>query len=205
VRILLVHAHPVPGSFVAAVRDRAVAGLRSGGHDVDLLDLYAEGFDPCLTADEWRAHDVGIAAKPAEVHAHAARLRAAEALVLVYPTWWGGPPAILKGWLDRVWVEGIAYAHPAGSRRVRALLHDVRRLVVITTHGSPKWVNAIEGEPGKRLVLRQLRALCHPLARTRWLALYGVDRSGVAERQAFLDEVERAMAAPSRRRAWTGR
>ena len=193
VRTLVVHAHPLQDSFSAAVRDRAVAGLQASGHDIDLLDLYADGFEPGLSLDEWRAHDQGIGAKPDDVKAHALRLRQAQALVLVYPTWWGGPPAILKGWLDRVWVEGIAYTRPAGSNRVRPLLRDIRRLVAVTTHGSPKWINAIEGEPGKRLVLRQMRSLCHPLVRTRWLALYGVDQSDEAGRTAFLDKVERTM------------
>jgi putative NADPH-quinone reductase len=193
VRALVVHAHPLAESFGAAVRDRVVAALRAGGHDVDVLDLYAEGFEPCLTAAEWRAHQAGIAAKPDDVKVQAARLTRAQALVLVYPTWWGAQPAIMKGWLDRVWVDGVAYTLPTGANRVRPLLHDVRRLAVVTTHGSPKWINAIEGEPGKRLVLRQLRSLCHPLVRTRWLALYGVDRSDEARRRAFLDKVERKL------------
>jgi putative NADPH-quinone reductase len=175
------------------VRDRVVAGLRAGGHDVDVLDLYAEGFEPCLSAEEWRAHQTGISAKPHDVMAQAERLTRAQALVLVYPTWWGAQPAIMKGWLDRVWVDGVAYTLPAGANRVRPLLHDVRRLAAVTTHGSPKWINVIEGEPGKRLVLRQLRSLCHPLVRTTWLALYGLDRTSEARRRAFLDRVERKL------------
>jgi NAD(P)H dehydrogenase (quinone) len=194
VRVLVVYAHPLEDSFVAAVRQRALAGLASAGHDVDLMDLYAEGFAPSLTEDEWRAHRAGIAAKPADVKAHAERLRRAQALVLVYPTWWGGQPAILKGWLDRVWVEGVAYTLPEGANHIRPLLRDVRRLVAVTTHGSPKWINAVEGEPGKRIVLRQMRSLCHPLVRTRWLALYGVDQSDEAKRRAFLEKVERSMS-----------
>ena len=69
-------------------------------------------------------------------------------------------------------------ALPPGADRVRPLLHNLRRLVVVTTHGSPKRVNVVEGEPAKHLVGRQLRALCHPLARTRSLALYGMDTAG---------------------------
>ena len=63
----------------------------------------------------------------------------------------------------------------------------------MTTHGSPKRINAIEGEPGKRIVLRQMRALCHRRVRTRWIALYGVDQSDAAEREAFLTRVEQGM------------
>ena len=64
---------------------------------------------------------------------------------------------------------------------------------VITTYGSSRWVNAIEGEPGKRLVKRWLRVLCHPLARSRWLALYDMDRTTTAARAAFLERVEQAL------------
>ena len=193
-KVLLVSAHPLADSFVAAVRAAAVSGLHAGGHEVDVLDLDGEGFEPCLSLEEWRAHRPGIAAKPDDVKAHAARLRWAEAVVLVYPTWWGGQPAIMKGWLDRVWVEGVAYHLPPGARRVRPRLRNIRHLVAVTTHGSPKRINAVEGEPGKRVVLRQMRALCHPRTRTRWLALYGVDRSDEAQRLAFIRRIERSMA-----------
>jgi putative NADPH-quinone reductase len=81
----------------------------------------------------------------------------------------------------------------AGSNRPRARLQNVRRLVVVTTYGSSRWINAIEGEPGKRLVLRWLRVLCHPLARSRWIALYGMDSSDEAARVAFLARVERTL------------
>jgi putative NADPH-quinone reductase len=139
--------------------------------------------------------DPGQPARPDDVQAHAARLEWADALVLVYPTWWGAQPAILWGWLDRVWIEGVAFTRPPRVRRARPSLRNIRHLVAITTHGSPKWINAIEGEPGKRVVLRRMRTCCHPRATTRWIALYGVDRSDDAERQAFLRRVERSMAA----------
>ena len=202
-RVLVVSAHPVPDSYVAAVRAAAISGLVAGGHDVDHLDLDAEGFQPLLTREEWEGHrwtgvETPTAAPPGgplpvDVAAHAARLRAADALVLVYPTWWGAQPAIMKGWLDRVWVEGVAFAFRPDGRRTRHELRRIRHLVAITTHGSPKRINAVEGEPGKRLVLRQLRAACHPRVRTRWIARYGIDQSAELDRRSFLGHVERAM------------
>ena len=192
-RVLLVSAHPLADSFVAAVRTAAISGLEGGGHEVDLLDLDRVGFEPRLSLQEWEAHRGGVTAQPDDVRAHASRLQRAEALVLVYPTWWGAQPAIMKGWLDRVWVEGVAYTRPAGVARVRPDLTNIRFLVAVTTHGSPKRINAVEGEPGKRIVLRQVRALCHRRVRTRWIALYGVDQSDAAEREAFLVRVEQAM------------
>jgi putative NADPH-quinone reductase len=198
--VLVVSAHPLADSYVAAVRSVAITGLESAGHVVDVVDLDAERFDPCLSPREWdaRHQPAHVADSPDDVRAHAARLERADALVLVYPTWWGAQPAILWGWLDRVWIDGVAFERRPGSRRALPRLRNIRHLVAITTHGSPKWINAVEGEPGKRVVLRRMRACCHPLVRSRWIALYGVDRSDDTQRRAFLGRVEREMAALGR-------
>jgi NAD(P)H dehydrogenase (quinone) len=192
VRTLVVHAHPVATSFSAALRDCAVEALRSRGDDVDLLDLYAEDFDPYLDAGEWSPDTPGAEHRQ-DIGPYVTRLRRADRLVFVYPTWFGGPPAMFKGWLDRVWVQGVAFEKVPGSNRPRARLLHIRSITVITTYGSSRWVNVVEGEPGKRLVKRWLRVLCHPLARSRWLALYGMDRTTAAARAAFLDRVEQTL------------
>src|SRR5690606_18306195 len=94
-RTLVVHCHPNPASFVAAAKDRVLTGLAAAGHAVRVTDLYADGFRPELSREEWRAHrSPGVAP---EIEPYAADLRWAEALVLVYPTWWSGQPAMLKG------------------------------------------------------------------------------------------------------------
>ena len=191
-RALVVYCHPNPDSLVAAARDRVLAGLAAAGHETRLLDLYAEGFTPELTAEERDAARESELAP--ELRRSVEHLRWAEALVLVYPTWWSGQPAMLKGWIDRVWVNEIAWTLPDGANRLRPALRNVRRLVAVTTHGSSKWINAIEGESGKRTLTRSLRPMCHPLARTTWLGMYGVDNASDAERLAFLDRVERRMA-----------
>lgn len=190
-KTLLVYCHPDPDSFVAAVKERAVAALGEGGHEVRVRDLYAEGFEPAMSADERRAH--GEPGTPVGLEDHAADLRWCEHLVLVYPTWWSAQPAMLKGWMDRVWVRGVAWELPSGGNRIQARLKNIRRITAITTHGSPKRVNALEGEAGKRTVTRSLRALCHPMARTRWLAMYDLDRASADERATFLDRVSRRL------------
>jgi putative NADPH-quinone reductase len=100
---------------------------------------------------------------------------------------------MMKGWIDRVWVRDVAFDLPHKSNRVQARLHNVRRLVAITTHGSSKFANSLEGEAGKRTVTRTLRAVCHPLTRTTWLAMYGIDTATPAQRQAFLERVARKL------------
>lgn len=195
-RALVVHCHPSPTSFVAAARDRVLDGLTMSGADVVLFDLYADGFEPELTAAEHAAH-LSPGPDPS-IAAHAEALQWCNTIVLVYPTWWAGQPAMLKGWFDRVWVNGIAWELPAGANRLKPRLRNVDRIIAVTTHGSPKYVNAIEGEGGKRTLTRSLRAMCHPLCRVDWVALYDVDRCSPSKRQAFLDRVEATVTARSR-------
>ncbi len=191
-RALVVYCHPSEASFVAAVRDRVVAGLSAAGAELRLTDLYADGFDPAFSATE-RAHHLVEGTDPT-IESYADDLRWCDTLVLVYPTWWSGQPAMLKGWIDRVWVNGVAWTLPDGANRLRPELRNVRRLAAVTTHGSSKLINMVEGESGKRTLTRSLRSMCHPLARTTWLAMYGIDNASDDERVAFLDRVEHRMA-----------
>jgi len=188
---LVVYCHPDPQSFTAAVRDAVVVALAGRGHDVRVRDLYGEGFEARFSAEERRTH---MSPGPhRSVAAHAEELHWCTHLVLVYPTWWSAQPAMLKGWMDRVWVRGVAWELPVGAKRVQARLKNVRRITAITTHGSTKWINVIEGEGGKRTVTRSLRAVCHPLARCSWIAMYDIDTSSPEQRSAFLAKVSRKM------------
>lgn len=188
-RVLVVYSHPNPESLVAAAKERVLAGLGAAGHEVRVTDLYADGFDPKMSAEERRVHaEPGVAP---ELQGYADDLAWAEALVLVYPTWWSGQPAMLKGWIDRVWVAGIAWELPEGANILRPLLTNIRRIIVVTTHGSPKYMNALEGETGKRVAFRAIRAMCSKRTRTRWCAIYGLDRADDAKRRAWLQRVER--------------
>lgn len=188
-RDLVIYCHPDPASFVAAAYERALTTLRDQGHDVRTTDLYATGFDPLFSAEERERH-LEVGADPS-VASHVADLQWCQRLVLVYPTWWSGQPAMLKGWIDRVFVRGAAWDLPAGGNRLRGRLRNVRHIVAITTHGSSKLVNSVQGEPGKRVLTRTLRAVCHPLVHTRWIAMYGVDTATDDERRAFLDTIAR--------------
>lgn len=189
-RVLVVYCHPNPASLVAAAHHRVRAGLDAAGHEVRTTDLYADGFEPELSAAERRDHrNPGV---PPELDPYADDLRWAEALVLVYPTWWSGQPAMLKGWMDRVLACGVAFDVSGG--RLRPRLTQIRRIAVVTTHGSSKWVNALEGESGKRTAFRALRAVCGWRIRTSWTAIYGLDRADADTRAAWLDRVERRFA-----------
>lgn len=105
----VVYAHPSPNSFTAAVHRHIVEGLAARGHQVDDLDLYAEHFQPVTLAEREVHYAVG--ATRAGVVRYVERLGAAEALVLCFPIWWYGMPAILKGRFDRIWLPGVALTH----------------------------------------------------------------------------------------------
>ena len=192
-RVLVVYAHPDPDSFCAALHRTVAATLRDAGHTVDDCDLYAEGFQPVLTRAERAAyHDVG--GNLGGIEAEVARLRAAEALVLCFPTWWYGMPAILKGWFDRVWAPGVAFELQPGGGAIVPRLTNIRRLAVVTTHGSPWWfMTFFMREPGRAVLTRGLRRLLAPGARLRYMAHYAMDVSTAASRALFVARVERAM------------
>ena len=195
-KILLVYCHPVTESFSRAVLDATLDGLAAAGHEVDLLDLYAERFDPVMPADERRLYNDPDAPMPADVAGHVERLRRAEGLVFVYPTWWYGQPAMLKGYLDRVFRPGVTFTIPTAEQGLRPALTNVRFVGVVTTLGSPWWLwSVVIGAPGRKIILRGIRACCHPAARTLWLALHRMDTVGEAERRRFLARVRSRMAA----------
>lgn len=192
-RTLVVYAHPVPESFNAAVRDTVVASLSGAGHEVRLIDLYASGFDPVMSAEERRLyHERDVNVRP--VAEHVALIQWAEAMVFVYPTWWYGPPAMLKGWLERVWVPHVTFIMPTETTGIRPNMQHVRRLAVVTTCGASWLMSKFVGEPGRKIILRGIRLLCHPRCSTRYLAHYKMDTSTKKSREAYLAKVAKAMA-----------
>ncbi len=179
---LVVYCHPVPESFVAAMAARVVDSLSAAGAEPRLLDLYTDGFSP-------------TGADASLVAAHQEALGAANGLVLVYPTWWSGLPAMLAGWFEQVVAGGSSprASSPDRTAATRDLLANLDYLAVVTSHGSPKIVNATQGEAGLHFLRRSVRPLCPRRCRIHWIAFYSSDRSTVEQRQAYLDRVERRL------------
>jgi NAD(P)H dehydrogenase (quinone) len=189
-RVLYVYCHPVPESVHGAIREVALGGLRRR-HDVDLLDLYAEGFDPVLGAEERRRyHD--IERNREGIEPYLIRLRKAEGLVLQFPTWCFGPPAMLKGWLDRVIIPGFAFdlTDPADAK---SLLWHIGKVAGVVTYGRPRRAAWWMGDPPRKLVTRYLRWFASAKAEVDFHALYGMNTATTAQREAFIAQVGRAM------------
>jgi putative NADPH-quinone reductase len=190
-RALVLFAHPCEESFGAALHRTITDTLAKRGWEVDDCDLYAEAFQPVLTSEERRGyHD-----EPANIGAvrdYVDRVRAADALILSFPVWNFGYPAILKGFFDRIFLPGVSFRLEDG--RVMPNLTHIRKLAAVTTYGGTRLRAALAGDPPRMIVKRHLWHLTRP-TRTRYLALYDLNRASDAKRTDFLARVHREMGA----------
>jgi len=192
-RFLIVYAHPSPSSFLGALYRRVVEIANERGHQVDELDLYAEKFDPVMSQGAYDCY-LDTSANREEVAPYVERLLAAEALVLVYPVWHDGLPAILKGFIDRVFLPGVVFEiDEKGVFYPR--LQNIRRLAAVATYGASRNRTAHVGDLPRRLFMRNLGALVAPGAPLQYIADYGMDGATQAQRARFLARVVRAFNA----------
>ncbi|MCG6885502.1 MAG: NAD(P)H-dependent oxidoreductase [Silicimonas sp.] len=190
-RALVLFAHPCPESFGAALHAKIVETLGERGWQVDDCDLNAEGFQPVLTEDERRNyHEEPSNIEP--VREYVERLRAAEALIFSFPVWNFGYPAILKGYLDRVFLPGVAFKLVDG--KVAPNLTHIRKLAAVTTYGGTRWRAFGAGDPPRKHFTRAVWHVTRP-EKTRYLALYDMNRATDTQRASFLDRVGREMRA----------
>jgi NAD(P)H dehydrogenase (quinone) len=191
-RVMILLAHPVRGSFNHAIAETAAAALEDGGHEVFYHDLYEEGFDPVLPGTEI-PRDAGL---PEDIGRHCRELEQSDGIVVVHPNWWGQPPAILKGWVDRVVRPGVAYEFLEGDsgEGVPAGLLRGRKAVIFNTANTPErrerevfsdplellWRTCIFGLCGVEDVYRRMFTV--------------VVTSSVDERRAWLEEVAATVA-----------
>jgi len=190
-RILYVYCHPLPESFHAAIRARALGALDESGHMVDLLDLYAEKFDPVLS-EEGRRHYHDVSRNRIGLEGYIARLTSAEALILQFPTWCFGLPAILKGFFDRLIMPGVAF-DLTDPKKVKPTLRNIKRIVGIVTYGRPRYMAFWMSDPPRKIVTRYVRWFTGGKARADYHALYHLNVATDARRVAFIHKVERAM------------
>lgn len=201
-QILLVHAHPEPQSFTSALRDVARETLRDAGHDVVESDLYAMRFDPVggpgdmrvrhdpdrFVYQEEQAYAVAHDGLVPELAAELAKLRRADALVLTFPLWWFSVPAILKGWVDRVFAYGAAYG--PGQSYATAPWRGKRALCGVTT-GAPAAAFTEQGRNGDLMrVLHHVQfGMLHFIGCDVLppFAAFGARRVDDATRAAYLD------------------
>lgn len=189
--ILLVYAHPNPRSFNRAILETADAALRERGHATRIHDLYQMQFRAALDGEDllrnWRGD------LPVETRREQDAIRWAQGLVFVYPIWWFGPPAILKGWIDRVFTRKFAFDF--GPDGMKGLLAHERALILNTLGGDEA---TYQREHWHELLARPITEGVLGACGVRnivYRAFYQVTTIGHAERQAMLDEVRTLAAA----------
>ena len=190
-KVLVVLAHPKPDSFSHAIVDRVVSTLANREHSVSVIDLYGLDYSPALTRAELSAYPTSEPAIDPMVIEHTRLIQECSTIVFVYPTWWSSMPAILKGWIDRTMLPGIAFSVDPQTLKLQPGLTNVRRLIGISTFGGPRLASLVVRDNGSKIVTRSLRAICHRRCRTTWLRMFNVDSSTVAQREKFLRRVER--------------
>tara|TARA_E500000331_G_scaffold141042_1_gene137781 strand:- start:152 stop:736 length:585 start_codon:yes stop_codon:yes gene_type:complete len=191
-RVLVIYAHPDPDSLNGAIHREVMSSLSAAGHEVDDLDLYAEGFDPVLSAEE-RQNYFEPDLNRVRVAGYAARIGAADGLVFCFPTWCLGPPAILKGFFDRVMVPGVSFRLEEDGSLSPNLRH-IKRVTAVVTYGRGRGILWWFGDPPRRMMTRYIRWFVSKNARIRYLAFYNLHKPARPRSEKFLKKVAKAMA-----------
>lgn len=193
-KCLVVIAHPLGESLCRTMARAVIDALSAAGHEVEVEDLYEDGFPPSLTAAERRSY-YSPPFDSSELAPQISRLLAAEALILVFPTWWFGFPAVLKGWFDRVWAPGIAYDHADDYGPITPRLVGLRKTLAITSLGAPWWVDRlILRQPVKRVLKTALLGTCAPQCRFEMLSVHRAERLTASQVDACCAQVRRTIA-----------
>lgn len=193
-KCLVVVAHPLKDSLCNSMATWAMDVLTSKGHEVVVEDLYGSGFSPLLTSSERQSYYMAHF-EATGTQEQAKRLLSADALVLVFPTWWFGLPAMLKGWFDRVWAPGVAYDHASDLGPIKPRLHKLKKTIAITSLGSPWWVDRfILRQPVKRVLKVALLGTCAPECDFEMLSLYQAESLTQSKVEHFRARIERAFS-----------
>lgn len=193
-QIQVVCCHPLVESYDHALFRTIVSTLEQNGHRVVATDLYREGFEPAMTVEERRTY-MGNDYDDSAVAAYVEILKKVDGLILCFPHWWFSMPAMIKGWVDRVWGPGTAFVYDPEDGHLRPNLVNIKLFGVVTSCGSPWWiVRVFAGDAGRKVLMRGMKPLCAPRVRSFYLAHYRMDASTPRSRQAFLEKVRRRVA-----------
>ena len=193
-KFLVVSCHPLENSMCRHITSHILLSLKAAGHTVKHIDLYSSGFSPLLTARERETYYDGPYdgnAVSGEIH----DLQTTDSLILVFPTWWFGFPAALKGWFDRVWAPGIAYDHADNFGPIRHRLGQLKNVLAVTTLGSPWYVDMLLlRRPIRRVLKTAIVGTCAPKAKFRMLSLYNSEKLALERIERFLKRIDSALA-----------
>ena len=188
-KCLVVITHPLEDSLCKHLAKETIAHLKAKGYEITVKDLYAESFAPTLTPAERQSYftekfDSSVLEQDLK------QLKETQSLVLIFPTWWFGFPAILKGWFDRVWAPGHAYDHADNNKAILPKLDNLVEMKVITTLGSPGWVDyLVLRQPVRRVLKTAILGTCAPKCRFQMLSLYGSESLSKGKVDRFIRKI----------------
>ena len=189
-KCLVVLAHPLEDSLCSYLAAETIGLLTAKGYEITIKDLYKERFNPVLTREERESY-YGKAFDARQVAGDIDQLRKAESLVLIFPTWWFGFPAILKGWFDRVWAPGYAYNHASDLGAITPCLDRLKEVKVVTTLGAPWWVDVfVLWKPVNRILKIALLGACTKNCRFKMLSLYKSERIRPSKAARFVKKIK---------------
>jgi NAD(P)H dehydrogenase (quinone) len=196
-RVMVLHAHPLETSFNRSLCNTVVETLKSKGHEVDLVDLYAENFDPVLSREgRLGYHDIPNNITP-ELKPYVDRLMAAEGVVIVHPVWNYGFPAILKGYFDKVFMPGVSFVLVGGNgtdkgKLVPNLKH-IKKVAFVTSYGGDRWRTFVMGDPPRRMARRWGWVTFGGWLPPTYLALYDMNNVSPDQLKGFIEKVRRVI------------
>ncbi|KKJ78732.1 NAD(P)H dehydrogenase [Kiloniella litopenaei] len=190
-KCLVVIAHPLEDSLCKHLAKETIAHLKAKGYEIKVKDLYAENFAPALSPAERQSYFTENFDSSA-LELDLAQLKETQSLVLIFPTWWFSFPAILKGWFDRVWAPGHAYDHADNNKAILPKLDNLIEMKVITTLGSPRWVDLLVlRQPVRRVLKTAIRGTCAPKCRFQMLSLYDSESLSKEKVDRFIGKIRK--------------
>ena len=192
-KCLIVTTHPLNDSLCKLLGKHVENKLTQMGHVVAIEDLYAENFEPALTALERKSY-YAESYDLSNIAEQVSRLQDAEAMVLLFPTWWFGFPAMLKGWFDRVWGPGIAYDHASDFGPIKPRLDNLKKVLVVTTLGAPWWFDRlVMWQPVKRIMKFALLGACARKCKLQFLSLYNSEKLNEQRISVFINKIDKEL------------
>jgi putative NADPH-quinone reductase len=186
--VVVVLGHPSAESFCAAIFERMIRALElHSSHSVTAIRLADEKFATAMSTAERVAYETETPLISDETKRHAEVLLQAEALIFVYPTWWSGLPAQLKGWLERVFVLGVAFRFNDNGK-IRPNLQNIRHIIGVSTYGSPWRYVKLINDNGRRTLTRAIRMSTGFRTRSMWCGIYALDTCTQQQREEFVNE-----------------
>ena len=190
---LVVIGHPLSDSLCCSLSEVVTENLTAANHEVTVKNLYAECFSPQLTAVERKSYYTD-SYNYSDIKKDVQQLREAEGIVLLFPTWWFGFPAILKGWIDRVWAPGIAYDHASDFGPIEPKLLKLRKVLVVTTLGAPWWIDFfVMRRPLKKIIKYAILGACARKSKLTYLSLYKSEKIKAEKVDNFKRKIGRCL------------